>query len=382
MRSVTKGNGVLSDVAGALIAVVAGALVAVLAVGCTNLETGSESEIEELSSGKIRLSISDDSYEELKEAVYAMQSVWSDNMANLDTNNFILSIYTEQGSKVYEGKYGKRPQEIVVVPGAYDIKLYSGKGLAPAFESPIYGDEQTVIVEASSSIDVTLVCKQVNAAMRISFTDDFRREYPGDGLKLKDVNGEVLYPYATYDFCYIMPGTVELLYNNGVMDTLLFTRKIAAAQMISLNLSYSKNKRSASIKLDLDTTRSWSTENYDVGLNIPTGAMTINQAKENIGEKNVMIFGYIFGGDATENTIRVRPPFKSRTNIVIAPSMNERKRTNMFVVELPSGEIRDALNLVSNRSLLGSAVVITGNIVGNYYGYPGIKGVKAYSLLY
>ncbi len=332
--------------------------------------------------GKILLSVNGESFRGLKEKIYEAKSVWNSDIEKLDTNNFILSIYTQDGAKVYEGKYGKRPEEIVVLPGAYDIKLYSDNFSKPAFDAPMYGDEQTVVVEKNSSIAVTLMCRQINAGLRISFTEDFKKKFLGDGLTLRDLNGEIFYPYSSYDFCYVQPGAVELLYSNDYKDTLLFSRQISQSQMLSLKLSYAPGNRTASLKLDMDTTKSWKNENFNVGLKIPTGVLTIEQAKEYIGEDNIMVFGFILGGDATENTIRVGPPFQSRTNIVIAPSMLERVRTNMFVVELPSGEIRDALNLVSNRSLLGKAVVITGNIAENYYGYPGIKGTKAYSLLY
>ena len=62
--------------------------------------------------------------------------------------------------------------------------------------------------------------------------------------------------------------------------------------------------------------------------------------------------------------------------------MSERNRYNMFAVELPSGDIREALNLVDNRDVLGSAIVVTGNIVESYFGYPGIKSTKACTVLY
>lgn len=349
---------------------------AVCTGGCSSLS------VEEQQSGKLLFSINESSFYGMKSGIYGQQNVWSNDMANLDTNNFILSIYTQDGSKIYDGKYGKRPSEIVVLPGAYDIKLSSGDFRKPEFDSPQYGDEQTVLVEANSSISVTLMCRQLNAAMRISFTPGFKEKFLGNGIKLRDSNGEIFYPYTTYDFCYVQPGAVELLYEKDSADTLLFTKQLSTSQMLSLNLSYAPTNRTASLKLDMDTTKNWKSEHFNTGLKIPTGAVTIEQAKGMIGEKNVMVFGFILGGDATETTIRVGPPFTSRTNIVIAPSMLERNRNNMFVVELPSGEIRDALNLVVNSELLGSAIVITGNIVENYYGYPGLKSVKAYSILY
>ena len=62
--------------------------------------------------------------------------------------------------------------------------------------------------------------------------------------------------------------------------------------------------------------------------------------------------------------------------------MLERNRDNCFVVELPSGSVRDGLNLVAFPENLGKAVLVTGNIVESYYGYIGIKGTKAYTILY
>ena len=61
--------------------------------------------------------------------------------------------------------------------------------------------------------------------------------------------------------------------------------------------------------------------------------------------------------------------------------MTERNRDNMFVVELPSGAVREALNLVVNSGLLGMPVVVTGTIVESYYGHVGVKSTKSYALL-
>ena len=364
-------------------------LISVSIISCGTLLYEEAEEIEDKNeeilmekNAKISLSINESSFEKMKDNMYEISSVWSKDMANIDTNNFILSIYSQYGTKIYDGKYGLRPTDIVVVPGAYDVKIYSTKLKAPAFDTPVYGDEQTVVVKANSSVSVVLQCRQVNSAVRISFTDQFKKQYPGNGVLLKDENGEIEYQYSDYRFCYLTPGKFELFYKNSTEDTLLFTREIPASQMLSLNLSYAPHNKSAALNISLDTSRLWKVENFNAGLKIPTGAVTIDQAKQMIGEKNVMVFGFILGGDVTENTIRVKPPFSSRTNLIIATSMKERNRYNMFAVELPSGEVRDGLNLVSNRELLGSAVVIIGNIVESYYGYPGIKSTKSYAVLY
>ena len=49
-------------------------------------------------------------------------------------------------------------------------------------------------------------------------------------------------------------------------------------------------------------------------------------------------------------------------------------------VQLSSGAIRDALNLVDNPGLLGTQVWIKGDIVAAYYGIPGIQSISEYSL--
>lgn len=350
----------------------------VVAVSCNTLK------IEEKKEGKILLSMNERSVLDLKNGAYTLHSELKSEVLNLDTNKFNLSIYSQDGIKVYEGKYGKKPQEIVVTPGAYDIKLYSDDFNTPAFAFPLFGDEQTVLVEENEAIVVKMLCKQLNAGMRLSFTDDFKKKFPGTGVKLKDMNGEISYPYSVYDYCYFKPGPVELLYSRSSGDTLLFTRPLSPAQMISLNLIYSpgNSNQVSAFKVELDTVRMWETDHFNVGLKIPTGALTIEQAKERVGEKNITVFGFILAGDATTTAMRIAPPFTSKTNIVIASSMLERNRNNCFVVELPSGKVRDGLNLVENAHLLGSAVIVTGEIASSYYGYTGIKGTKSYSILY
>ncbi len=355
--------------------------------GCGELvyeqnENGQEESPDGEDSGTIRLAINEVSFLAMKDRLYADKAIWSKDMDDIDTNNFILSIYAEKGGKLYEGKYGKRPSEINVTPGIYNIKICSSDFKEPAFDSPVYGDVRSVNVEKDSTATVTLMCRQMNAAVKLKFAESFKRAFPGDGIKLKDLNGEILYQYTESEYCYVEPGTVELVYGNGVSDTLLYSRQIPAQQMLTLNLTYSSGSKSTIFRIEKDTVRIWKSESFNAGLRMPTGSVTIEQAKQMVGEKGVMVFGFILGGDVTANTMRVRPPFSSKTSLVLAPDMNERNRNNMFAVELPSGEIRDALNLVENKEILGSAVVVTGNIVESYYGYVGIKSTKAYSILY
>jgi hypothetical protein len=49
-------------------------------------------------------------------------------------------------------------------------------------------------------------------------------------------------------------------------------------------------------------------------------------------------------------------------------------------VQLPSGSLRNALNLVDNPDLLGRKICLKGDIVEAYYGIPGIKNLTEYEL--
>lgn len=333
--------------------------------------------------GSITLSVTNQTISPLEAGGDAFYTSKSGVVKELDTNNFILSIYSETGVKVYEGRYGNKPSEFVVVPGAYDIKLHSCKFNSPGFDLPLFGDEQTVIVGSDMAVNVTLKCRQLNGAVKLDFTTGFKLKFPGSGIELRDINGSMHYSYDSDRFCYIEPGAVELYYKGNGQDTLLCTRRIEESQMLSLKLSYAPgNTNSSNVSIDIDTARIWKSEGFNVGHKIPTGACTIEQAKGMIGEKNVTVFGFILGGDASETAMRIAPPFSSKTNIVIAPSMLERNRNNCFVVELPSGSVREGLNLVTYPEYLGKAVILTGNIVESYYGFIGMKATKSFAILY
>lgn len=315
------------------------------------------------------------------------QEYWSDGTflksgINTDTNSYILKIYSLSGEKVYDGAYGGRPEEIVVTPGGYEISLYSHKFNPPVLDTPLFGDVQTVVVAENEQSRVSFVCRQLSAGIRLSFSDDFMEKFPGSGVYVAQGSRRLEYSYDQKKFAHVSEEPFQIIYKGARADTTLLLKTLSAGQMLSMRLVYSASRSTATpFKIEIDTTREWMGYNYNVGLKIPSGSVSIEEAKGLIGEKNVKVFGYIFGGDPTTTTIRIGPPFDSKSTIVIAPTMSERNRNNMMVVELPSGNLRDALNLVNNPEHLGRPVVVTGTIVSAYYGYPGVKSTKSYTLL-
>jgi len=61
------------------------------------------------------------------------------------------------------------------------------------------------------------------------------------------------------------------------------------------------------------------------------------------------------------------------TNILLSSRSVVSERKECISVELPKGDVRDALNLKDNPENLGRQVILKGNLVDSYYGLPGLK---------
>ncbi|MCM1483508.1 MAG: DUF5689 domain-containing protein [Muribaculaceae bacterium] len=96
--------------------------------------------------------------------------------------------------------------------------------------------------------------------------------------------------------------------------------------------------------------------------------------------------GYIVGwvdsnmqnyGDA--NNCMFTTPATVATNVLLATTPDEKDWEKCCVVNLPTGEIRSAINLLDNPSNLGRAVSVYGTI-RKYFNMPGVRDLTKYSL--
>ena len=108
--------------------------------------------------------------------------------------------------------------------------------------------------------------------------------------------------------------------------------------------------------------------------------MTVAQARTSAGAEDVWISGYIVGGDLSSSSASFESPFKSRTNIVIGPKSTTSNRFSCLSVQLPSGHLRETLNLVDNPGNHGRKILLKGNVVEAYYGMPGVKNITDFEL--
>jgi len=313
-----------------------------------------------------------------------------------DTSDFILSVTKSSGEVVYSGAYGASPEAMLVNAGTYVIKVVSGEFSKPAFSAPQYGDEQCVVVKSGAKVNVKLICQQMNSGIRLKTSPDFLTAYPNGLLYLKSADGKLLYMYKETRIAYFKPGAVSLLLVNGLDEQTLMTKNLASQEIITLGVQVASTSQSSvddgskggKITIAVDTTRTWLSETYTIGGSNGSSksgyesAITISDAKNKVSEEDIWVCGFIVGGDLTSSAtgISFEKPFTSETNIAIGPRSSTSSKSSCMSVQLPSGDIREALNLVDNPSNLGRKVYLKGDIVSSYYGIPGLKNISDFVL--
>lgn len=306
-----------------------------------------------------------------------------------DTGDFILTVTGPDGDVVYDGKYGASPESMMVDAGSYTVYVRSCEFEKPAFSSPQYGDEQVVVVPPGGVADVRLTCVQLNAGVYLKIDGSFLTGCPDGVLFLKSSKGKLMYGYSEKRTAFFHPGSVSLVLNEGGKDKVLMTRTLNAQDMLGINISAASSGSSSSAKenisVAIDTTRTWLVEDYVIGGQSDKGedytdALTVSQALASVGEEDVWVCGYVVGGDLTSSSASFDGPFTSRTNILIGSRSSTKDRNSCLSVQLPSGDLRDDLNLVDNPSMLGRKVYLRGDIVEAYYGIPGIKNISDYEM--
>ena len=298
-----------------------------------------------------------------------------------DTDDFLLNVSSQDGSTVYKGRFADSPEILEVAPGSYTISAVSCEFSEPSYESPQYGDTRVVLVKSGQSVSVELQCVQLNCGINLDVDRSFSSAYPYGTLYLKGSDGTLLYDYSETRTAYFNPGVISLLLSDGASTGTLFSRTLAAQQILSLNVSAASEESSAGISIQLDTTRTWLREDFRLGGGGggPQDAFSVSEAKNHAGETGVWVYGYVVGSfNSSGSNPAFEPPFKKNSNIAIAGRSTASDKSSCLSVELKAGPIRDALNLVDDPARLGKAVFLKGDIVDAYYGIPGLKNVSEY----
>ncbi len=301
-----------------------------------------------------------------------------------DTNDFNLTIKKSDGAVLYNGKFGDCPERLEVSSGTYVIRAESGTFVKAAFDSPLYGDEQCVVVPSGGSVNAKLVCAQLNAGVRLDIDNGFLVECPDAVLFLKSADGKLMYSYSEKRTAYFRPGTVSLVMNTGGVDEVLMTRELNAREIHLIKILIAETGSRYGLSMDIDTSRVWLQEEYTIGGSSEVGAnevLTVADARRSVGAEDVWVSGYIVGGDLTSASASFDLPFESMTNILLGPKSTTTDKDACLSVQLPSGEVRETLNLVEHPDMFRRRIRVKGDIVSAYFGIPGVKNIKEYELL-
>ena len=313
-----------------------------------------------------------------------------------DTNDFRLRVSDAQGKVLYEGAYGDSPESLLVDAGSYTVAVHSIEFTAPGFSKPVYGDEQVVVVKSGASVTVRLECVLENAGVRLNIAPDFLTSYPDGVLYLKSGDTRLMYGYSEKRIAYFKPGGISLILNNRGQDETLLTRTLDPRTVLTLNLSapHGGTAASSTISVAVDTAKIWTQETFAIGGGGASGggsssgagvdlddAYSVSQASSHAGENGVWVYGYIVGGDLSSagTTVKTGKVTKN-THLAIATRSSVTAKASCVAVELPKGDVRDALNLVDHPDLVGSRVYVKGNLVTSYFGTTGLKSTTDYVL--
>ena len=187
-----------------------------------------------------------------------------------DTDAFVLTVKNSAGEVLYEGAYGDSPESMLVNPGSYTVKVVSMAFLKPEFSAPQFGDEQVVVVQSGANTKARLNCTQLNSGLRLKLDGKFNSTYPEGFVTVSSAEGDLKYGQTERRIGYFRPGNISVALNDGKSSKVLLTRFLEACEVLTLGISCPsaeppKPGESAGLSITVDTSRVWSSFEYEIG---------------------------------------------------------------------------------------------------------------------
>ncbi|MFC0189561.1 DUF6359 domain-containing protein [Fictibacillus aquaticus] len=110
--------------------------------------------------------------------------------------------------------------------------------------------------------------------------------------------------------------------------------------------------------------------------------LTVAEAMGKQDKSKATVEGYIVAFTKGTKSYQFTGPFTSNqnTNIAIADSLDETDPAKILPVQLPSGDVRNAVNLYSHPENLHKKIQITGTLE-TYFSSPGLKNASAFQFV-
>jgi hypothetical protein len=147
---------------------------------------------------------------------------------------------------------GTNPVELAV--GEYTVKVNSSSVILPDFDLPTYGVSQDFVITAGNTTNLSLVCKQTNAGVKVGYSDAFRKYCTDNSLVYSttiEQNGSSLtYANTETRAGYFNPGNVNVTVSVGDKEY-TSTLTLAAQDLVNLAIDLAPDDPS---KLSLSIT--------------------------------------------------------------------------------------------------------------------------------
>ncbi|WP_320053590.1 DUF4493 domain-containing protein [uncultured Acetobacteroides sp.] len=161
--------------------------------------------------------------------------------AALAVDNYDVSITSKADAKFSYGKkvsaIGANPVELEV--GEYTIKVNSPSVALPGFSVPLYGASQDFAITAGTTKNLSLVCKQTNAGIKVGYSDAFKKYCTDKSLSystsIEQAGSSLTYATSETRVGYFNSGTVNVTVNVGDKSS-SSALTLAAQDLVNLSI--------------------------------------------------------------------------------------------------------------------------------------------------
>jgi hypothetical protein len=302
---------------------------------------------------------------------------------DLQIEEFTLLISTESGTVVVSEKIKNLPEQIALPVDRYTVRIFSVDFLEPKFDLPCYSGETEIEIIAGQTQNVSLICTQSNAGIKVLWSPEFAERYQTYQAELFSGTERLVYSASETRTGYFLPGKVEVYIHADGRQMYGGVIALNAGDLVNLSLRPVENLSGMlSIQITVDETAN----TRDVEMILEPSAANSQENPYSVAEAitltedGVWVEGYIVGSKPSASWDFTDSDLWQSSNIIVADATTETDRTKCMPVELgaASSTVRINLNLSDNPGNLGKKIIIKGDLK-TYYSQPGLRNISAWS---
>lgn len=243
--------------------------------------------------------------------------------------------------------------------------------------------EALAICEALDTAKSTPVCYVCEAVVSVVNTNaaDVPAKYDNVNFKIKDATGEISCQYTYYldsvgfTSADQMPAVGDTVIVSGKLKKYLNKNNGACYNQFTNAYIYSISRKG-----NISDPEGLTGDGSQANPYTANDVITLANSKTGTYFVKGIIVGQVKGGaTSANNNCEFAAPFTAtekgdNTNLLIAENAGVNDLANVVPVQLPSGFLRDALNLIAHPENLGKEVVLYGSLE-KYFGQAGIKSI-------